>query len=113
MIGNGLCQDRFSRSETDADGDVRAIGERVGSGSYYLRVDRVEVKQVRVDEQRNDGDRASDNRSAEKTWPWTRSCVPCTSRAVRFQRRAEGREAGVSYLIYELKSYNEISTAYI
>ena len=30
-----------------------------------------------------------------------------------FQRRAEGREAGVSYLIYKLKSYNEISTAYI
>ena len=30
-----------------------------------------------------------------------------------FQRQAEGREAGVSYSIYELKSYNEISTAYI
>ena len=30
-----------------------------------------------------------------------------------FQRRAEGRETGVSYSIYELKSYNEISTVYI
>ena len=43
-----LCQDRFSRSETDADGDAKAIGERVGSGSYYSRVDRVEAKRVRV-----------------------------------------------------------------
>ena len=32
---------------------------------------------------------------------------------MRFQRRAERREAGVSYSIYELKSYNEISTGYI
>ena len=44
------CQDRFSRSETDADGDAKAIGEHVGSGSYYSRVDRVEAKRVRVDE---------------------------------------------------------------
>ena len=44
------CQDRFSRSETDADGDAKAIGERVGSGSYYSRVVRVEAKRVRVDE---------------------------------------------------------------
>ena len=107
------CQDRFSRSETDAGGGAKAIGERVGSGSYYSRVDRVEAKRVRVDEQRVDGDRVSDNRSAEKTWPWMRSCVPCTSRAVGIQRRAERRETGVSYLIYELKSYNEISTVYI
>ena len=35
------------------------------------------------------------------------------SRAVRFQRRVERRETGVSYSIYELKSYNEISTGYI
>ena len=32
---------------------------------------------------------------------------------MRFQRRVERREMGVSYLIYELKSYNEISTVYI
>ena len=44
------CQDRFSRSETDADGDAKAMAERVGSGSYYSRVVRVEAKQVRVDE---------------------------------------------------------------
>ena len=60
-----------------------------------------------------DGDRASDHRSITRTWPWTQSCVPCTSRAVRFQGRAERRETGVSYSIYELKSYNEISTGYI
>ena len=44
------CQDRFSRSETDTDGDAKAIGERVGSGSYYSRIVRVEAKRVRVDE---------------------------------------------------------------
>ena len=32
---------------------------------------------------------------------------------MRFQRRAERRETGVSYSIYELKSYDEISTVYI
>ena len=60
-----------------------------------------------------DGDRASNNRSITRTWPWTQSCVPCTSQAVRFQRRVERRETGVSYSIYELKNYNEISTGYI
>ena len=44
------CQDRFSRSETDTDGDAKVIGERVGSGSYYSRIVRVEAKRVRVDE---------------------------------------------------------------
>ena len=32
------------------DGDAKAIGERVGSGSYYSRIVRVEAKRVRVDE---------------------------------------------------------------
>ena len=32
---------------------------------------------------------------------------------MRFQRRAERRETGVSYSIYELKSYDGISTVYI
>ena len=32
---------------------------------------------------------------------------------MRFQRRVERRETGVSYSIYELKSYDEISTVYI
>ena len=45
-----FCQDRLSRSETDADGDAKAIGERVGSGSYYSRIVRVEAKRVRIDE---------------------------------------------------------------
>ena len=30
-----------------------------------------------------------------------------------FQRRVEGQDTGVSYSIYELKSYNEVSTVYI
>ena len=46
----GMCQDRFSRSETDADGDAKVLGERVGSGSYYSRVVRAEAKRVRVEE---------------------------------------------------------------
>ena len=45
-----VCQDRLSRSETDADGDAKAIGERVGSGSCYSRIVRVEAKRVRVDD---------------------------------------------------------------
>ena len=48
----------------DADGDTKAMGECVGSGSYYSRVVRVEAKRVRVDEQRIDGDCVSDNQSA-------------------------------------------------
>ena len=40
----------------------------------------------------NDGNRASDNRSTGKLGLWTRSCVPCTSRAVGVQRRAERQE---------------------
>ena len=43
------------------------------------------------------GDRVSDNQSTEKTWPWMWSCIPCTSQAVGFQRRVEGRER--EYLI--------------
>ena len=45
-----MCQDQFSRSETDVDGGAKVLGERVGSGSYYSRVVRVEAKRVRVDE---------------------------------------------------------------
>ena len=63
------CQDRFSRSEADADGGAKAISERMGSGNYYLQVVKVEAKQVAFGGQRGDGDRASDNRSAGKTWP--------------------------------------------
>ena len=50
IVVASTCQDRFSRSETDTDGDAKAIGERVGSGSYYSRIVRVEAKRVRVDE---------------------------------------------------------------
>ena len=32
---------------------------------------------------------------------------------MRFQRRVEGQETGVSYSIYELKNYSEVSTTYI
>ena len=72
------------------------MGECVGSGDYYSRVARVEAKPP-----------------TGKTWPWTRSCVPCTSWAVGFQRRAERQEPGVSYSIYELKNYSKVSTVYI
>ena len=89
------------------------MGERVGSGNYYSRAVRVRAKRVHVGGQRNDGDRASDNRSMEKTWPWTWSCVPCMSWALGFQRRAERRGTGVSYSIYKLKNYSEVSTVYI
>ena len=44
------CQDRFSRSETDADRGAKVLGERVGSGSYYSRVVRAEVKRFHVEE---------------------------------------------------------------
>ena len=63
------CQDLFSRSEADADGGVKVISERVGSGNYYSRVVKVEVKRVAFGGQRGDGNHASDNRSAGKTWP--------------------------------------------
>ena len=45
-----LCQDWFSRPETDVDGDAKVLGERVGGGSYYSRVVRAEAKRVRVEE---------------------------------------------------------------
>ena len=32
---------------------------------------------------------------------------------MRFQRRVERRETGVSYSIYELKNYREVCTTYI
>ena len=46
----GSCQDWFSRSETDADGGAKVLGEHVGSGSYYSRVVRAEAKRVHVEE---------------------------------------------------------------
>ena len=47
------------------DRDAKAISECMGSGNYYSQVVRVGVKRVRVEDQRDDGDCASDNRSAE------------------------------------------------
>ena len=44
------CQDRFSRSEADAVGGAKEMGECVGSGDYYLQVVRVEAKRVCIDE---------------------------------------------------------------
>ena len=61
----------------------------------------------------DDGDRMSDNRSTEGTWPWTWSCVPCTSWAIGLSEASGEARMGVSYLIYELKNYSEVSTAYI
>ena len=54
------------------------------------------------------------------TDPWVRLALDAVlhplhgsmSRAMRFQRRVE-RQKGVSYLIYKLKNYSEVSTTYI
>ena len=44
----------------------------------------------------DDGDHVSDNRSTEGTWPWTQSCVPCTSWAVKFPEASGEMRTGVS-----------------
>ena len=73
----------------------------------------VKAKPVTLVIRGDDGDHMSDNRSTEGTWPWTRSCVPCTSQAVGFSEASGEVRTGVSYSIYELRSYSEVSTAYI
>ena len=60
------------------------------------------MKRVMLVVRGGDGDHANDNRSTEETWPWTRSCIPCTSQAIGFQRRVERREQ--EYLIQYMNS---------
>ena len=73
----------------------------------------VKAKRVTLVVRGDDGDHVSDNRSTEGTWPWTWSCVPCTSQAIGFSEASREARTGVSYSIYKLKSYSKVSTAYI
>ena len=61
----------------------------------------------------DDGDRASDNRSTEETWPLDAVLHPLHELG-RWGSEASGEtRAGVSYLIYELTNYSEVCTTYI
>ena len=61
----------------------------------------------------NDGDRVSDNRSTEETWPLDTVLRPLHELG-RWGSEASGEtRAGVSYSIYELTNYSEVCTTYI
>ena len=61
----------------------------------------------------DDGDRASDNRSTEGTWPLDAVLRPLHELG-RWGSEASGEtRAGVSYSIYELTNYSEVCTTYI
>ena len=63
--------------------------------------------------QRNDGDRVSNNQSAGKTWPLDTVLHPLHELGCRVSEASGEARTGVSYLIYELKNYSEVSTTYI
>ena len=66
-----------------------------------------------IDRQRNDGDRASNNRSAGKTWPLD-AVLHLLHKSGRGVSEASGEaRVGVSYSIYELENYHEVYTTYI
>ena len=60
-----------------------------------------------------DGDRASDNRSIEGTWPLDAVLCPLHESGHWFSETSGEARVGVSYSIYELKNYSEVSTTYI
>ena len=61
----------------------------------------------------NDGNRVSDNRSTEGTWPLDAVLRPL-HKLGRWGSEASGEtRVGVSYLIYELTNYSEVCTTYI
>ena len=61
----------------------------------------------------DDGDRASDNRLTEETWPLDVVLRPLHELG-RWGSEASGEtRTGVSYSIYELKNYSEVCTTYI
>ena len=61
----------------------------------------------------NDGDRTSDNRLTEETWPLDAVLHPLHELG-RWGSEASGEtRVGVSYLIYELTNYSEVCTTYI
>ena len=57
----------------------------------------------------SDGDCASDNQSTEETWPLDAVLRPLH----KLGRWGSEARVGVSYSIYELKNYKEVSTTYI
>ena len=61
----------------------------------------------------DDGDRTSDNRSTEKTWPLDAVLHPLHELGRWVLEASGGARTGVSYLIYKLKNYSEVSTTYI
>ena len=61
----------------------------------------------------NDGDRASDNRLTEETWPLDAVLRPLHESGRRFSEMSGEARVGVSYLIYKLKNYREVCTTYI
>ena len=70
-------------------------------------------KASRIDGQRNDGDRMSDNRSAGKTWPLD-TVLHLLHELGHGVSEAGGEvRMGVSYSIYKLKNYSEVYTTYI
>ena len=67
----------------------------------------------RIDGQRSDGDRTSDNRSAGKTWPLDAVLRPLHELGRGVSEVSRETRMGVSYLIYELENYREVCTTYI
>ena len=61
----------------------------------------------------DDGDRVSDNRSTEKTWPLDAVLHPLHKLGHWVLEASGGARMGVSYSIYKLKNYSEVSTTYI
>ena len=61
----------------------------------------------------DDGDRASDNRSTEETWPLDVVLRPLHESGRGVSEASGEVKTGVSYSIYELKNYSEVSTTYI
>ena len=71
------------------------------------------VEASRIDGQRNDGDHASDNRSAGKTWPLDAVLRPLHESGRGVSEASGEAGMGVSYSIYELENYSEVYTTYI
>ena len=61
----------------------------------------------------NDGDRASDNRSIEETWPLDVVLRPLHELGHWGSEASGETRVGVSYSIYELTNYSEVCTTYI
>ena len=71
------------------------------------------MRQVALVVRGDDGDRVSDNRSTEKTWPLDAVLRSLHELGHWVLEASGGARTGVSYLIYKLKNYSEVSTTYI